>query len=73
MLVKVLYQIDAIICSRTLQRIQVREIGLYFAADVLSPFFEDGADFGSTPLCGEFACSDRAFKDVLNNWCNFFT
>ena len=29
--------------------------------------FEDGADLGSTPLCGEFACFDRAFKDDLNN------
>ena len=36
-------------------------------------FFEDGADLGSTPLCGEFACLDGAFKDDLNNWCNFFT
>ena len=31
-------------------------------------FFEDGADLGSTPFCGEFACLDGAFKDDLNNW-----
>ena len=25
-------------------------------------FFEDRADLGSTPLCGEFACLDGAFN-----------
>ena len=36
-------------------------------------FFEDGADLGSTPLCRDFVGLDGAFKDDLNDRCNFFT
>ena len=36
-------------------------------------FFEDGADLGLTPLCGEFACLDGAFKDYLINRYTFLT
>ena len=46
-------------CSRTLQSIQVREIGLLFAADDLSPFLKMGVTWarhhsnGSLPVCRE--------------------
>ena len=63
--------LEVIMCSKTLQQMQVRDIGRLFSALDFGPFLYTGVKKCIFPVSRDYTIRERGIIDVSKNWSNF--